>query len=179
MFYTPNKQNYISELKLQPANAQQCEVQFDLNYLVAYELTKSVKDYSPLIISMNYTEDNAAFAMISYGVFTKNGSGEISGARILRQVAIINGFPFELKSIYGMESEQEAVVGEEDHPKIEEGDDQSKECLICLCETKDTLIMPCGHYCICGDCGRALIKAKQTCPICRGNIGSLIPMKKA
>jgi hypothetical protein len=32
---------------------------FDLNYLVAFELTKSIKDYFPMIISVNY-QDNGA-----------------------------------------------------------------------------------------------------------------------
>ena len=44
-----------------------------MNYLIAFELTKCVKDYTPLIISINYTENNVPYAMISYGVFTKNG----------------------------------------------------------------------------------------------------------
>ena len=30
---------------------------FDLNYLVAFELTESVNDYSPLVISLNYNDD--------------------------------------------------------------------------------------------------------------------------
>jgi hypothetical protein len=49
--------------------------------------------------------------MISYGVFRKNGEGIISGASILKQVVLINGMPFELKSIYGMEESSEAVEG--------------------------------------------------------------------
>lgn len=88
----------------------------------------------------------------------------------------INGLPFELKSIYGMEKEHEAVEGSEAVDVKE--DDSEKECLVCLCENKDTLIMPCGHFCICSECGRSLVKHKQLCPICRGNIGSLIPMQK-
>ena len=55
---------------------------FDLNYLVAFELTKSVNDYSPLVISLNYNDDGKQFAMISYGVFLKNSEGTITGARI-------------------------------------------------------------------------------------------------
>jgi hypothetical protein len=51
--------------------------------------------------------------MISYGVFTKNKDNQVTGARILKQVVLINGMPFELKSIYGMENESEAVSGEE------------------------------------------------------------------
>jgi len=91
----------------------------------------------------------------------------VTGARIQKQVVLINGFPFEMKSIYGMEHEHEAVSGEE---HVIKEDEQQKECLICLDAQKDTLIMPCGHYCICNDCGKSLIKAKHTCPVCRGNI---------
>ena len=57
-------------------------ITFDLNYLVAFELTKSVNDYSPLVISLNYNDDGKQFAMISYGVFLKNSEGAITGARI-------------------------------------------------------------------------------------------------
>lgn len=60
---------------------------------------------------------------------------------------------------------------------IEEGGkagDDGKECLICLSENKNTLIMPCGHLCVCGDCGKLLQEKGHKCPVCRGNIGSLI-----
>jgi hypothetical protein len=57
-------------------------ITFDLNYLVAFELTKSVNDYSPLVISLNYNDDGKQFAMISYGVFLKNSEGTVTGARI-------------------------------------------------------------------------------------------------
>ena len=70
-------------------------------------------------------------------------------------MVLINGLPFEIKSIYGMVQEnadgeacaqgEQAVGGEED---------QEAECLICLTEQKDTLIMPCGHYCVCNECGK-------------------------
>lgn len=40
--------------------------------------------------------------------------------------------------------------------------------------------MPCGHLCVCNDCGDQIKTKGYTCPVCRGNIGSLIPfdMKK-
>jgi hypothetical protein len=100
----------------------------------------------------------------------------ITGAKCQKQVVLINGLPFEIKSIYGMAEDHDAVEAET-HIDVKE-EDEDKECTICLTENKDTLIMPCGHFCICSECGKSLIKAKQTCPVCRGNIGSLIPMKK-
>ena len=87
----------------------------------------------------------------------------------------IEGVPFEIKSIFGLETETAAP---QEGKAITAGqDDQEKECVLCLSEDKDTLIMPCGHFCVCAGCGQGLVKAKQTCPICREHIASLIPIK--
>lgn len=64
----------------QEISFERCE--FDLNYLAAFELEKAVKDYHPLIISMNYTDNGQQYAMMSYALFTKDGNGNINGARI-------------------------------------------------------------------------------------------------
>ena len=93
---------------------------------------------------------------------------------MVKQVVLINGLPYEIKTIYGMTSEIDAEEGQE----AIEDDNPDAECLICLSERKDTLIMPCCHFCVCGACGKSLVESKHTCPVCRGNISSLIPMKK-
>ena len=113
--------------------------------------------------------------MLTYVVFYKDGNGKINGAHVTKQVVLIKGIPFEIKSIYGLKDDADGV--QEGEQAIED-DDPEKECLICLSVNKDTVIMPCAHLCVCSDCGKELVKAKQTCPICRGNIQSLIPMKK-
>jgi len=68
--------------------------------------------------------------MISYGVFTKNGDNMINGAHLNKQVVLINGMPFEMKSIYGMETESDAVEGQ-DAQVIDSGE---IECTVCLTE---------------------------------------------
>ena len=113
--------------------------------------------------------------MMTYCTFTKDGDQNINGVHVTKQVALINGLPFELKSIYGMTADDGDA--EDGHQAVDD-DNPDAECLICLSEPKDTLIMPCCHFCVCEACGKELVKAKQTCPICRGNISSLIPMKK-
>ena len=148
-------------------------ISFDLNYLAAFELTKSLNDYYPFIISLNYNDAGKQYAMMSYGVFTKDSKQDITGARIEKQVVLINGLPFEIKSIYGLDHDDSTQEGK----TVATDDGQSEECLVCLSEKKNTLIMPCGHFCICEDCGQGLIKAKHTCPICRNFIQSLIPIK--
>ena len=40
--------------------------------------------------------------MMSYATFSKDSKGAINGAHINKQVVLINGLPFEIKSIYGM-----------------------------------------------------------------------------
>lgn len=146
---------------------QGCFVEFDLNFIVGFELSKPTGSYYPLILSINYQEGNQPFAMINYCSFTLNSEHSITGVRVLKQVVLINGMPFEIKTIYGMAEEHEAEEGE---VEVDVKDSESKECLVCLDTEKDTVIMPCGHLCICGDCGKDLIKNKYTCPVCRGHI---------
>ncbi|KAF9110040.1 hypothetical protein BGX27_006848 [Mortierella sp. AM989] len=42
------------------------------------------------------------------------------------------------------------------------------ECVICLSDVKDTIVLPCRHFCICSECGDILRRrSPQRCPICR------------
>lgn len=66
------------------------QINFDISYLKNYELCKSVNDYHPLIISINYKEKDKQYAMMSYGVFTKDGNGIINGARIEKQIVLVS-----------------------------------------------------------------------------------------
>jgi hypothetical protein len=46
------------------------------------------------------------------------------------------------------------------------------ECVICLSDVKDTIVLPCRHFCICSECGDVLRRrAPQRCPICRQGKG--------
>jgi hypothetical protein len=59
-------------------------------------------------------------------------------------------------------------------------DDGSKECSVCMSERSDSVIVPCGHVCLCLSCGEA-VKAtddasKRTCPICRTQISSVVKL---
>ena len=66
------------------------QINFDYTYLKNYELCKSVNDYHPLIISINYNEKDKHYAMMSYGIFTKDGNGLINGARIEKQIVLVS-----------------------------------------------------------------------------------------
>lgn len=71
----------------------------------------------------------------------------------LKQKSIIGSGVYETAEVYGME-------------KIEE----SADCVICLSNNRNTIIMPCRHICLCGECAEVLRKNKSDCPICRTRI---------
>ncbi|KAL7721714.1 hypothetical protein QTN25_001364 [Entamoeba marina] len=53
-------------------------------------------------------------------------------------------------------------------PKTEDDEDEDEDdmamiCKICLCNEKDCVISPCGHFVCCYDCGKRIDK----CPMCR------------
>jgi hypothetical protein len=54
--------------------------------------------------------------------------------------------------------------------KIYNTEDLETECLICMCETKDSVFNPCGHYVCCKTCATRVDK----CPMCRTGIFSII-----
>ena len=49
-------------------------------------------------------------------------------------------------------------------------DNQNNECAVCLCNAKDTVFFPCGHFYCCGECSNNL----RNCPICRAQISNKI-----
>jgi hypothetical protein len=48
-----------------------------------------------------------------------------------------------------------------------EQDIKGVECVICMSETRDTLILPCRHLCLCKMCANNLKIQSNNCPICR------------
>jgi hypothetical protein len=85
--------------------------------------------------------------------------------------------PFEIKSIFGLGKEEGATEAEQAIGNEDE-DDEEKCCKVCLFEEKDTLIMPCGHFCVCHDCGEQLKQKNPLCPMCRQHIGQLLPIAR-
>ena len=51
------------------------------------------------------------------------------------------------------------------------------ECVICMCETRDTLILPCRHLCLCKLCAINLRIQSNNCPICRIPFVALLQLK--
>ena len=43
----------------------------------------------------------------------------------------------------------------------------TRDCVICLADEKNTVVLPCRHMCLCQDCAEVLRNQSSKCPICR------------
>lgn len=59
----------------------------------------------------------------------------------------------------------------------DESDDNSGECVICMSDTRDTLILPCRHLCLCNSCADSLRYQASNCPICRAPFRALLQIR--
>lgn len=55
----------------------------------------------------------------------------------------------------------------------------SSECVVCMTEARDTLVLPCRHMCLCSACAEILRFQSNKCPICRSPFHSLLQLRVA
>ncbi|GMF25010.1 unnamed protein product [Phytophthora fragariaefolia] len=73
----------------------------------------------------------------------------------------------------GIDGQADAAQAPTEDIEIPEG----AECIICLCEPRNTTILPCRHMCLCSECAEALRKSSSTCPICRTRVEALLQIR--
>lgn len=56
-------------------------------------------------------------------------------------------------------------------------EDNGAECVICMVQSRDTLILPCRHLCLCNLCSDSLRYQSSLCPICRAPFRALLQIK--
>lgn len=59
----------------------------------------------------------------------------------------------------------------------DDNEDNSGECVICMSDTRDTLILPCRHLCLCNSCADSLRYQANNCPICRAPFRALLQIR--
>ena len=86
---------------------------------------------------------------------------------------------FECCEIFGFNDSHFAQDVEEDDEATQQQPsgsrkEQHPECVICLTDSKDTIVLPCRHMCLCHECGEVLRQRDSKCPICRQMFHSLL-----
>ncbi|XKL65847.1 hypothetical protein PGB90_009267 [Kerria lacca] len=94
--------------------------------------------------------------------------------KALKQKLFIDGLCYLLQEIYGIENKVNEWNKLEVNEEIEDG---GLECVICMSEMRDTLILPCRHLCLCQACADSLRYQANNCPICRSPFRALLQIK--
>lgn len=94
--------------------------------------------------------------------------------KALKQKLYVDGLCYLLQEIYGIENKaNDGNKGGSD----EETEDNGSECVICMCDMRDTLILPCRHLCLCNSCADSLRYQANNCPICRAPFRALLQIR--
>ncbi|XP_067859884.1 E3 ubiquitin ligase RNF157 [Heptranchias perlo] len=105
--------------------------------------------------------------------FDKHSDG-ICSVKPLKQKQVVDGVSYLLQEIYGIENKYNS---QESKVTDEELSDNSAECVVCLSDVRDTLILPCRHLCLCNACADTLRYQANNCPICRLPFRALLQIR--
>lgn len=72
-----------------------------------------------------------------------------------KQILIIDGSSYLLQEIFGF-SESDSSQGTNSSCILTVLIASQKECVVCMADVKDTLVLPCRHLCLCTTCANLL-----------------------
>jgi hypothetical protein len=123
-------------------------------------------------------------AQTTYAQIKQEGGGKLS-VEVIKQKIWVKGVAYEMQDIYGMKESRVSAAASPDPAAAAEVGGSSKdedvdgrECVICLTNERDTMVLPCRHLCMCAECATALKTQSIKCPVCRVEIESLMHFKR-
>ncbi|XP_038633244.1 E3 ubiquitin ligase RNF157 isoform X2 [Scyliorhinus canicula] len=129
----------------------------------------------PMVIQavVDEGQEHLGHSHVLLTTFDKNSDGNCS-VKPLKQKQVVDGVIYLLQEIYGIENKYNCP-----QPKgaDDEHSDNSAECVVCLSDVRDTLILPCRHLCLCNACADTLRYQANNCPICRLPFRALLQIR--
>jgi len=89
-------------------------------------------------------------------IFCSDGTYAI---KVFRQKVHFGGSVFGVHDIFGIDN-------------FEGG--ENRECVVCMTEPRDTIVLPCRHCCLCGACAEMMRFQTNKCAICRSAVKSFL-----
>lgn len=89
--------------------------------------------------------------------------------KVVRQIVWIDQLRYELSDMYGFGNSV---------PTDFDRNDPGKDCVICLIEPRETVVLPCLHLSMCNECAKASWFRSNKCPICHQPIKRLMEITR-
>ncbi|EGT50291.1 hypothetical protein CAEBREN_04564 [Caenorhabditis brenneri] len=141
---------------------------FDATRYDPSELSYTAGLYYPFVISIQTSGvESTQMQTTMCTIETGNDSSKALVLKPLRQKIACDGVTYLLQEIFGIENKGSETMD----------DDSGLECIICLSDIRDTVILPCRHLCVCSNCADSLRYKHNNCPICRSPFRALIRLR--
>ncbi|XP_035262437.1 E3 ubiquitin ligase RNF157 isoform X3 [Anguilla rostrata] len=133
------------------------------------------KDIYPMVVQavVDEGEEHLGHSHVLLATFEKHMDGSYC-VKPLKQKQVVDGVSYLLQEIYGIENKYNS---QENKVADDEISDNSAECVVCLSDVRDTLILPCRHLCLCNACADTLRYQANCCPICRLPFRALLQIR--
>lgn len=95
----------------------------------------------------------------------------------IKQKLFVDGLSYLLQEIYGLENKSSDCPPNKAGFDDDEFDDCGADCVVCMCDLRDTIILPCRHLCLCYACAESLRYQASNCPICRAPFIALLQIR--
>lgn len=130
--------------------------------------------FFPVVVQIDVNEEEyLGHSNITLATFEKMCDGSYT-IKPIKQKQMVDGLCYLLQEIYGIENKvNQKSVKEEEYDLEETG----LECVICMSDMRDTLILPCRHLCLCRECAESLRYQANNCPICRSPFHALLQIR--
>ncbi|KAM6423779.1 E3 ubiquitin-protein ligase MGRN1 isoform 1-T1 [Liasis olivaceus] len=156
----------LPSFRIDFSNWKDEELNFDLDRGIFPVVIQAVVDEGDVVVEVT------GHAHILLAAFEKHVDGSFS-VKPLKQKQIVDRVSYLLQEIYGIENKN----NQETKPCDDENSDNSNECVVCLSDLRDTLILPCRHLCLCNSCADTLRYQANNCPICRLPFRALLQIR--
>ena len=158
---------------------------------VAGDAKAGVAARFPIVVCLEATGSASAqptnSTVTSQTTFAKLSAPDADGTLTvlpMKQKIQVGSHSYELQEIYGISDGAGGAaagggeaVADADGAADGEGVENSRECVICMTEPRDTTVLPCRHMCMCSECANVLRMQSEKCPICRTPISSLLKIQ--
>ncbi|XP_060796323.1 E3 ubiquitin ligase RNF157 isoform X8 [Neoarius graeffei] len=139
------------------------------------------KEVFPMVVQavVDEGDEHLGHAHILLATFEKHMDGSycvkpLKQKQVVRPLTV-DGVSYLLQEIYGIENKYNSQ--ESKQVADDEISDNSAECVVCLSDVRDTLILPCRHLCLCNACADTLRYQANCCPICRLPFRALLQIR--